>query len=162
MLARMLEAIVAGDELSIPIPTLFEIVWRAPYNPLIHENKVHVTIHRLRAWLEKHDSAMGRAIVVRDGIVSMAEHVEVIVLEPPTNLDEPRAEPPSTIDRVTACLDEDSPLTARELQQRLGISRSALNNATRQLLQAGRIYCLGRGRALVYSSARRALPNHGP
>lgn len=161
MLARMLEAIVAADELSIPLATLFEAVWRVPYNPLIHENKAHVTIHRLRAWLERHDRTMDRTIIVRDGIVSIAEHVEVVVLEPPTSLDDPADAQPSTIDRVTACLDEESPLTARELQQRLGISRSALNNATRQLLQAGRIYCLGRGRALVYSSARRALPQHG-
>lgn len=156
MLARMLEAILAADGFAIPLADLFEAVWRVPYNPLIHENKAHVTLHRLRAWFEQRSKGMGRAVLVRDGIVSVAEHVEVIVLEPPVDLDAPAYEQRSTIERVAACLDERSPLTARELQRMLGISRSALNGATRRLLEQGRIARVGRGPAVVYSSTNPA------
>ena len=82
ILARMLETIVAADEFALPLTALFEAVWKIPYNPLIHENKTHVTIHRLRRWLDGHQRGMGRAIQVRDGIVSIADDVEVVVLEP--------------------------------------------------------------------------------
>ncbi|HEY5951517.1 MAG TPA: winged helix-turn-helix domain-containing protein [Kofleriaceae bacterium] len=151
IVARMLEAIVAADELTIPLATLFELVWRAPYQPLIHENKAHVTLHRLRTWLDAHHKGIGRAVLVRDGIVSIAEDIEVVVLEPPANVGE-QADGASLHDRIVAALDEDSPLSARELQHRLGISRSALNQATRVLLDAGRIACSGQGRALLYST----------
>jgi biotin operon repressor len=153
MVARMLEAIVAADELTIPLATLFETVWRAPYQPLIHENKAHVTLHRLRAWLDDHRKGLGRAIVVRDGIVSIADDIDVVVLEPPANLGAPDAPQLSTLDRVAAALDEESPLSARELEERLGISRTALNHACRALLEAGRITCSGQGRALLYCAA---------
>jgi hypothetical protein len=83
ILARMLEAIVAADELAIPLASLFEAVWHVPYQPLIHENKAHVTLHRLRAWLDSHHKGMGRAVLVRDGVVSIASDIDVVVLESP-------------------------------------------------------------------------------
>ena len=42
-------------------------------------------------------------------------------------------------------------LRAAELEQRLGISRTTLNTATRELLDEGTITCAGQGRALRYS-----------
>jgi hypothetical protein len=146
ILARVLETIVAADGFALPLASLFEAVWQMPYNPLVHENKAHVTLHRLRAWLGDE-----RLIVVRDGIVSIAEDVDIVVLEPVAGVaDLPPAAPP-TRDRVLALLAEDSPLSAAELEQRLGVSRTALNNATRALLDERRIACTGQGRARRYS-----------
>jgi biotin operon repressor len=153
ILARLLEAIVGADEFALPLATLFEMVWQLPYNPLVHENKAHVTIHRLRAWLEALRPGMGRSLVVRDGIVSIAEDVEVVVLEPSTAMAEPPSDRAPSRDRVVAILAQESPLSARELERRLGVSRTALNNATRTLLADGRIKCSGQGRALRYGRA---------
>jgi biotin operon repressor len=151
ILARLLGSIVAANELAIPLSTLFEAVWQMPYNPLVHENKAHVAIHRLRGWLDAHRKGMDRAIQVRDGIVSIAEDVEVVVLEPSAHLVEPETERAPLRERVVAALSEQSSLSAAELEQRLGISRTTLNTATRELVDEGTIACAGQGRALRYS-----------
>jgi len=150
ILARLLGTIVAANELALPLSALFEAVWQMPYNPLVHENKAHVAIHRLRSWLEAHRKGMERAIQVRDGIVSIAEDVEVVVLEPSAHLVAETDRAPLR-DRVVAALAEQSPLSAAELEERLGVSRTALNTATRELVDDGSIGCTGQGRALRYS-----------
>lgn len=160
MLAKVLEAIASTDGFALPLAELFEAVWRVPYNPLVHENKAHVTLHRLRQWLEQRAEGMGRAVMVRDGVVSIAEPVEMIVLSPPLDLDATADEQRSTVERVAACLDQCSPLTARELQRRLSISRSALHAATRRLLAEGRITRTGRGPAVRYSSTTWPAQGH--
>lgn len=156
ILARLLGTIVAANELALPLPALFEAVWEMPYNPLVHENKAHVAIHRLRAWLAAHRSGMDRAIQVRDGIVSIAEDIDVVVLEPGAHLVDAQADRAPLRDRVVAALAEQSPLSAAELEDRLGVSRTALNTATRELVEEGEIECTGQGRALRYSRATQA------
>jgi biotin operon repressor len=153
ILARLLGTIVAANELALPLPALFEAVWQMPYNPLVHENKAHVAIHRLRVWLAAHRSGMDRAIQVRDGIVSIAEDIDVVVLEPGAHLVESQADPAPLRARVLAALAEQSPLSAAELEERLGVSRTALNTTTRELVDSGEIACTGQGRALRYSRA---------
>jgi biotin operon repressor len=149
ILERVLGTLVAADGFALPLATLFETVWAMPYNPLVHENKAHVAIHRLRSWLESHRKGMGRAVLVRDGIVSIAEDIEVVVLEP--GHVEAEVERPPLRDRILAALTEQSPVSARELEERLEISRTALNNGTRELLASGEIIRTGQGRALHYS-----------
>jgi hypothetical protein len=148
ILERVLATLVAAEGFALPLATLFETVWAMPYNPLVHENKAHVAIHRLRGWLESHRKGMGRAVLVRDGIVSIAEDIEVVVLEPGHVEDDVR---PAVRDRILAALSEQSPLSARELEERVGISRTALNSGTRDLLESGEIACTGQGKALRYS-----------
>jgi biotin operon repressor len=96
---------------------------------------------------------MDRAIQVRDGIVSVAEDIDVVVLEPGPHLVESQADRAPLRERVVAALAEQSPLSAAELEERLGVSRSTLNTATRELVEDGEIECTGQGRALRYSRA---------
>jgi hypothetical protein len=149
ILERVLATLVAAEGFALPLATLFETVWAMPYNPLVHENKAHVAIHRLRGWLDSHRKGMGRAVLVRDGIVSIAEDAEVVVLEP--GHVEEEAERPALRDRILAALVEQSPLSARELEDRVGVSRTALNVGTRELVASGEILCTGQGKALRYS-----------
>jgi hypothetical protein len=147
VLERMLEQIVDAREYTLSLDALFERVWHAPYHPLVHENKLHVTIHRLRGWLDEHSPGLGRAIVVRDGAISIAEHTSVIVLDEPPAL---AADRRPYRERLLDCLAA-APQSAQELERRLGISRTTLHGVTRELIAEGAIECSGRGRALRYS-----------
>ncbi len=150
VLRRCLEALLMSDGFASPISRLFELVWGAPYNPIVHEGKVHVSIHRLRAWLDECIPGGKDMVRVVDGTIAIAESVDVRVLEPsgPAVVSEPAR---SIADRVMRVIESEAvPVAAGALQLRLGVSRPALNLALRALVASSRVRRIGDGRATRY------------
>ena len=151
VLRRVLETILAAPDLAIPLAALFETVWEMPYNPIVHEGKVHVALHRLRALLAGFHAGADRLLVVQAGVVRVADDRAACVIELP----DAAAPPPGALaDRVLAHLEAVAFAAPRELERRLGVSRSALGLALRALLADGRVVRDGASRSLVYSASR--------
>lgn len=154
---RVLEAILDTPDFQLPIATLFERVWEMTYDPLRHEGKCHVALHRLRALLGGWRAGADRLVQVRDGTVRIADDASVCVIELP-NQALPRA--PSTAgepatgdslaDRVHAHLAASGDASPAEIASRIGVSRSALLLVLRSLTAEGRIARTGRARAIRY------------
>ena len=78
---RTLEVLALAGPSGLPIDALFTAVWGASYHPLRHENKVHVTLHRLRQWLDaRGGSAAGQLVVLSGGVVTLDGDADVRVL----------------------------------------------------------------------------------
>jgi hypothetical protein len=147
ILRRVLEAVLSSTELALPIATFFERVWEMSYDPLRHEGKCHVALHRLRALLAGWRSGADRLVEVRDGVVRIADDASVCVIE----LTRPREVPQDTLaDRVAAHLAATGDASPAELASRLGVSRSALLQTLRALVAERRIVRIGRARGIRY------------
>jgi len=158
VLRRTLEALLEQPRLSIPVGALFAAVWGGVYDPLRHEGKIHVTIHRLRKWLDECVPGSQQLIAMGDGEVAIVPNADVRVLEP-TRQDRDAGlvgeTQQSVRERVLAAIREsEEPVAPRVLVGRLGISRSALNGALRVLTAEGHIERTGSGRAVCYVMAR--------
>jgi hypothetical protein len=152
ILRRALETILGSPAFAIPLSDLFEAVWSMDYRPLVHEVKIHVALHRLRALLAGWHAGGDRLIVVRDGIVRIADDCRACVVElAPAHATEAPAS--SLFDRVAAHLAATGEATPVELAARIGASRSALVVALRSLVLERRVVRIGRGRATRYRAA---------
>lgn len=154
VLRKTLEALLEKPHLAASVGDLFAAVWGGVYDPLRHEGKIHVTVHRLRKWLDGCVSGSQDLIYMREGEVGIAARLDARVLEP-TRRDRAAGlvgeTPQSVRDRVLECIvGADEPLAPRTLLGRLGVSRSALNSALRVLVADRRIVRLGSGRAIRY------------
>ncbi|MBW2731493.1 MAG: hypothetical protein JRH20_03815 [Deltaproteobacteria bacterium] len=150
LIFRLLESILARRLFVVDIPQLYTEVWGTEYRHVDHEGKFHVTVHRLRAWLDEHGPDNCRSMVhVQDCMASLCEEAEVRVVE----VEGPgggRVREQSLGERVVDLLSTCSPASPRELEGQLGVSRSTLNEAIRCLLEAGRVKRRGRGPATRY------------
>ena len=155
VLRRLLEAILASPKMSLTLAECFSEVWGMPYDPFVHENKVHVAVHRLRAWLASCGAKPG-IIRVRDGAIGVDPTLDVRVVELARRrkIESPPEQMP---DRILQCLDGAEAVPTWQLQSQLGISRSPLHRALRSLVARGRVERIGRGPATRYRrvSARR-------
>ncbi len=151
VLLRFFEAIMSRPGFTAEVAVLFDAVWGGPYDPLTHEGKVHVTTHRLRRWLDRCSPGAGQLLEARDGQVGVVEDATVCVIGLSAGGAQ-AAGPPATgvQDRIFQCLEGGQEMAPRELLRRLGISRSALNQALRHLLADGRILRVGQGRSTRY------------
>jgi hypothetical protein len=78
---RVLEELAREGGAGLPMDELFTRVWGGSYHPLRHENKVHVTLHRLRQWLDARGGpAAGHLVQLANGVVGLDEGAEVRVL----------------------------------------------------------------------------------
>jgi len=155
VLQQLLENIAARDGFVVGVDELFPRIWGAPFDPLRHEGKVHVSIHRLRRWLDRGHAGSGRLVEIRDGLVRFGPGADVRVLDLDRSRPAP-AEPavPTTRDRIVQCLSCGQAMGSSDLQRKLGISRSSLNQSLRVLVAVGRLLREGRSRATRY----RAVP----
>lgn len=148
---KLLESILARQTFAVDIPRLYAEVWGTEYRHLDHEGKFHVTVHRLRAWLDEHGPNKCRSMVhVQDCAASLCQDADVRVVE----LEGPcggRVGEECLGDRVVDLLSTHSPASPREIEAQLGVSRSTLNETIRQLLDVGRIKRMGRGPATRYA-----------
>jgi hypothetical protein len=156
VLRRTLETLLERPQFEVTVPELFDAVWGGPYDPIRHEGKIHVTLHRLRKWLDECAPGGAQLLGVGEGTIAIAPDLDVRVLEP-----SPRdaaagvtGEMPATVrGRVLQCIrTSDAPLAPRDLQRKLGVSRSALNAALRALMAARSIERLGQGRSVRYAT----------
>jgi len=149
VLRAVLEAVLQRPGFSIPVGELFEEVWGGRWDPLVHEGKVHVTIHRLRRWLSGL-GADGRALLrVADGLLFIDPGADVRVLDV-ASPEGPRLAPRTVEERLRLLLPAGAEVAPRELEGRLGVSRSALNKALRRLLADGVLERVGAGRSTRY------------
>ncbi len=148
VLRRLLEAVLTTEHLSLPLAECFAAVWGQRYDPLIHENKIHVAVHRLRTWLGT-CGAPPSIIRVRDGAVAVDPGLEVRIVEMPQRQLGP-LHGDRLRDRVLQCLPDDGTVSMWQLQSRLRISRSPLHRALRELLARGEVVRTGRGPATSY------------
>lgn len=148
VLRRLLEVLTRSSGFSRPADRLFEAVWGGRYDPIVHQTKLHVTVHRLRAWLDERTAGGERLVEVREGVVGLARDADVRVVEAP-GVD---VSPADLRERLRQCLAES--LSPADLERVLGASRSSLHQAVRALLRTGAIVRSGRGRALRYRLTR--------
>ncbi len=80
VMKKVLEAILSSPNFSIALPELFERVWGVSYQPFRHENKVNVSLHRLRRWLQQQVAGEPQLLITASGAVSVPPEVEVCVL----------------------------------------------------------------------------------
>ena len=151
VLQRLLDAILVQPDFAIRIEDLFAEVWDEQYDPLLHEGRIHVNIHRLRTWLRERCPDGTSLLEVCDGVVRLPPDAGVRIID----LDECGAvtdQEASTLERLLQCLAGTDPLAPGVIEQRLGVSRSLVNRTLRVLLADGRILRLGAGRATRYMS----------
>ena len=149
ILQRMLDAILGGDELAVRVDELFGRVWGGTYDPLVHEGRIHVNMHRLRRWFEDCRTGGETLIAVQDGVVMLAPEVEVYTLDLPDG-ETSGVEVTSVYERLVQCLPRARTLSPGQLQQMLGVSRSQINRTLRVLRAEGRIERTGAGRSTRY------------
>jgi hypothetical protein len=153
MTFKLLDRLVAQPDLEIGVAELYEEVWGVPYRQLQDEGKFHVTVHRLRSWLEQRGTGECRAMVqIQEGRASLCREADVRVVE----LDGPcggRVSDEGLEQRLLALLAERENCPPKELEARLGISRSTLNELIRKLVDQGRVVRAGKGPATRYSLA---------
>ncbi len=155
ILQKALLVVLDHPDLSVRFDELFVAVWGGRYDPLIHEGKVHVTMHRLRRWLNKKRPGAGKLLVVCDGFVGFAADAELrqVTLERRWGAI-PTVEP-TTSERLLQYLSSGEPAAPKDLERTLGISRSQLNQVVRVLVAKGDVARVGRGRATRYSVPER-------
>ncbi len=151
VLERMLTVILARPDFQVALPELFREVWGGEFDPLVHEGKVHVTVHRLRRWMDSAAAGAGGVLVLGGGRLGFGQGTSVRVLELESGEGEGlpvrrRGLP----QRVVDVLGGGEDLPPRELEARLGVSRTALHHALRILRTEGRVERLGHGRAIRY------------
>lgn len=147
VLAALLDALLDADEFSVPVDELFQRVWGGPYRPLVHEGKVRVTLHRLRAWLAARVQNGARLIEMKDGVVSLARASDVRVLErADADTRGPRA---SVEERVLEALTGGAS-SADAMARRARVSRSTVLTVLRTLVHKRHVKREGRGPATTY------------
>jgi hypothetical protein len=158
---RVLETVLATPDFALPIATLFERVWDMSYEPLRHEGKCHVALHRLRALLGGWRTGADRLVQVRDATVRIADDASVCVIELQRHAlahtdaksdgagGSPRGHS-SLAERVGSHLAATGDASPAELATRIGVSRSALLLVLRGLVAEGRVERFGRARAIRY------------
>ncbi len=148
VLESFLCAVLARPGFAIPLPELFTAVWQVPWSPLLHQPKCHVTLHRLRAWLAGRAGHDRPLLVLRDGVVAIADDLDVRVLQAEgTAL---RAPAPDLGERILDALGDGVRVAAGDLERRVGSSRSALHGALRRLVADGAVAREGAGPAIRY------------
>jgi hypothetical protein len=148
VISRALDCLISEAARPLPIAEWFERVWGTQYEPLRHEGKLHVTVHRLRRWLT--DAARGAEglVVLCEGMISLAPEVDVRVIGVARD---GRAE--SLRDRIAEILHVE-PQPPAALQSLVNVSRSTLRNVLRELIEAGVVQKKGRGATTKYALRR--------
>lgn len=152
VLQRMLDAILASGERGLRTDELFAQVWGGVYDPLTHEGRIHVNVHRLRRWFEECRPGGEELLEVHDGVIHLASGVDVCSLDLPDGHRQP-ATCPAAHERVVQCLIGDGTLSPGQIQRMLGVSRSQINRTVRVLMAEGRIERTGAGRSTRYRIA---------
>lgn len=156
VLNSILDQILSRPDFRVSIPDLFGSVWGGVYNPVIHEGKVHVSIHRLRSWIEKCCPDSNGLVEVRDQVVGIRPGLDVRVVN--LHMDEQSGaatmEVSSSVDslgeRVLQCLSHGGSVAPGDLQRLLGVGRTSLGKVLRHLLSQAKIQRIGRGRSVRY------------
>jgi len=156
VLQRLLRTVLDHPRFRVELPDLYRTVWGGEYDPLIHEGKVHVTLHRLRRLLDTTCPDAGGMLVLAGGGLGLDRRCTVQALEG-ANV---RPAPPrgesarggELARRVVETLRAAGELPPRELEARLGVSRSSLHHALRVLRADGRIARTGAGPSTRYRS----------
>jgi hypothetical protein len=80
VLGRALGVLADAPGFALPLASFYEQVWESRWDPLRHETKCHVTLHRLRAWLIELGAPDDRWIELTDGVVRLSPSLDVGVL----------------------------------------------------------------------------------
>jgi len=75
-----LVTLLAAGADGLSVGDLFTAVWGGEFHPVRHENKVHVTLHRLRHWLGSRRPGAEEFVVLSSGRVRIAGGVDARVL----------------------------------------------------------------------------------
>ncbi len=151
VLRRVVEEIVTSPNFSLGMEDLFPLVWGGPFDALRHEGKVHVTIHRLRHWLDECRPGSSTLLEIQDGIVRLAPSADVRVMAlERVEMAPGEAGASGAKERLLQCLSGGEWMSPKELEQRVGISRSSLNQTMRILIAEGRVVREGQGRKTRY------------
>lgn len=135
--------------MRMPIANAFQLVWEMPYDARRHENKVHVTVHRLRKQLEDLAGEAVNSIRVRDGYLEIAPELDAFILDFPS--DYATRVPEQTLEeQILMTLTGGVIMAPRELEALIDVHRSTLQTAIRNLIDAGQVEKVGKGRATAY------------
>jgi hypothetical protein len=158
VLESALRALLRAPSFRASLARLHREVWRRPYDPLRHEDKISVTVHRLRSWLARSAPVARDFVRVRTGALALDPRLDVRVLELPGRCRRPATRQMEPAACLLECLSASGPLTRGRLEQHLGFSRAAVGRLLRALVARGLVTPQGSGRARSYaaSTARAA------
>lgn len=149
VLAALAAALVDAPGFSAEVDRVFAAVWGGEYDPLAHENKVHVTAHRLRRWYKRHADTPRDILEIQGGRIGIPKSFEVRIVER-VDVEPGRVRAVNLSAGIVDALAGGS-LSGPDLAFRLGVSRTALHRALRALLEEGTIARSGRARATRYT-----------
>lgn len=148
VLQRMLDTILDSEDHTVRVEDLFARLWDEPFDPVAHEGRIHVNVHRLRRWFSD-SGGEGSLIEVFDGWIGLGEDVSVCVMD----MDGEGVggvQVPPLHERIVQCLPRKGTRSPAQIQRLLGGSRSQINRNLRRLIGEGRIERHGAGRSTRY------------
>ncbi len=145
----VLVAVLKAPDMKLSVADTFQLVWGMPYDAGRHENKVHVTVHRLRRQLDELVGEPLHSIRIRDGFLEMHPDIDCFILDFPT-ASEASLPSQSLTDQIAMTLKGSVILPPRELEALLRVGRSTLRAALQEMQANGVVEKVGKGRSTCY------------
>ncbi len=143
---EMLHLLTSSPGFASTTAELFQHVWGMEYVSSRHENKVHVTAHRLRKLVCELSGLEGLVSVADDTIQLETFDVRAVTIK-----DSSGAPTMTSLDeRIVNLLQAGNSLPASDLEVHFGVSRSTIHSALKRLIATEQIGRTGKGRATKY------------
>ena len=154
--SRIIDVLLTAEGFSLEQERLVEQMWPGEYHRLRDASKLHVSLHRLRGWLDARLAGSRSMLRVRDRSIEIDPRLEVRVVDLPTAALTRASDAPDltrlerrTLDLVEIC----GPVATADLMRHLDVSRSTLATMLGPLVKRELLRRAGRGRATTYAVA---------
>jgi hypothetical protein len=149
--SRIIDLLLCSEGFSLDQERLVEQMWPGDYHRLRDASKLHVSLHRVRAWLDARLAGSRSMLRVRDRIVEIDPQLEVRVVELPAQATAGAVSELTDVERRTLDLvDVCGPVAAIDLMRQLDVGRSTLATLVGPLIERRLLRRHGRGRATTY------------
>lgn len=152
--SRIIDLLLTAEGFSLEQERLVEQMWPGEYHRLRDASKLHVSLHRLRGWLDARLAGSRSMLHVGDRSIVIDPRLEVRVVDlPALTLTRATEAPDLTrlerrmIDLVEIC----GPVATADLMRHLDVGRSTLATMLGPLVKRELLRRAGRGRATTYA-----------
>jgi len=149
--SRIIDLLLTADGFSLDQERLFEQTWIGDYHRLRDASKLHVSLHRLRGWLDARLAGSRSMLRVGDRTIEIDRQLQVRVVDLP-----PLAQAVDVPDlgkverRMVDLVEICGPVATIDLMRHLDVSRSTLATMVGPLVKRRLLRRVGRGRATTY------------
>ena len=154
--SHIIDLLLTAKGFSLEQERLVEQTWPGDYHRLRDASKLHVSLHRLRGWLDARLAGSRSMLRVRDRIVEIDPRLEIRVVDLSAPAVERAFDAPDLtrlerrmVDLVEIC----GPVATVDLMRHLDVGRSTLATTLGPLVKRGLLRRNGRGRATTYGVA---------